>query len=85
MFGIIFTSLAVGARYRRLRSSMLAAIERGREPAVEFLNGEVIVRAERHGIEVPVNRAARDRVWKIARRQEQASHSTLRALYEQTR
>ena len=77
--------LAVGARYRRLRSSMLAAIERGREPAVEFLNGEVIVRAERHGIEVPVNRAARDRVWKIARRQEQASHSTLRALYEQTR
>jgi 2-dehydropantoate 2-reductase len=77
--------LAVGARYRRLRSSMLAAIERGREPAVEFLNGEVTARAERHGIEVPVNRAARDRVWKIARRQEQASHSTLRALYEETR
>src|SRR5262249_42531744 len=33
--------LAVGARYRRLRSSMLAAIERGRMPAIEFLNGEV--------------------------------------------
>src|SRR5690606_8911891 len=33
--------LAVGLRYRRLRSSMLAAIERGRPPAVDFLNGEV--------------------------------------------
>ncbi|MCC6898815.1 MAG: 2-dehydropantoate 2-reductase [Polyangiaceae bacterium] len=77
--------LAVGARYRRLRSSMLAAIERGRAPAVEFLNGEVITRAEAHGLEVPVNRAARDLVWKIAGRQEQASHSTLRALYERTR
>ncbi|MBI3203196.1 MAG: 2-dehydropantoate 2-reductase [Myxococcales bacterium] len=77
--------LAVGARYRRLRSSMLAAIERGRAPAVEFLNGEVITRAEAHGLDVPVNRAARDLVWKIAGRQEQASHSTLRALYERTR
>ncbi|MCA8921899.1 MAG: 2-dehydropantoate 2-reductase, partial [Planctomycetes bacterium] len=33
--------LAVGARYRRLRSSMLRAIERGQAPAVDFLNGEV--------------------------------------------
>lgn len=77
--------LAVGARYRRLRSSMLAAIERGREPAVEFLNGEVISRAEKHGIDVPVNRAARDTVWAIARGEEKASHATLRALYERTR
>jgi 2-dehydropantoate 2-reductase len=75
--------LAVGARYRRLRSSMLAAIERGRTPAVEFLNGEVIERAERHGIPTPVNRAARERVWAIARGEQQSAHATLRALYEQ--
>ena len=31
--------LAVGMRYRRLRSSMLQAIERGRVPAIDFLNG----------------------------------------------
>src|SRR5262249_32184665 len=30
--------IAVGLRYRRMRSSMLAAIERGRTPAVDFLN-----------------------------------------------
>ncbi len=77
--------LAVGARYRRLRSSMLAAIERGRPPAVEFLNGEVISRAEQHGLAAPINRAARDLVWSIARGEAEASHSTLRALYERTR
>ena len=33
--------LAVGTRYRRLRSSMLNAIERGRPPAIDFLNGFV--------------------------------------------
>lgn len=77
--------LAVGARYRRLRSSMLAAIERGRPPAVDFLNGEVIQRAERHGIHVPINRAARDQVWEIARGQARACHDTLRALFDRTR
>ncbi|MBK8999652.1 MAG: 2-dehydropantoate 2-reductase [Myxococcales bacterium] len=77
--------LAVGARYRRLRSSMLAAIERGRPPAVEFLNGEVITRAEKHGLDVPVNRAARDWVWDIAHGKRKASHATLRELYERTR
>ncbi|HEU5075230.1 MAG TPA: 2-dehydropantoate 2-reductase [Polyangiaceae bacterium] len=77
--------LAVGARYRRLRSSMLAAIERGRPPAIDFLNGEIVRRAQRHGIPVPVNSAARDWVWAIARGERQASPESLRALYEATR
>jgi 2-dehydropantoate 2-reductase len=77
--------LAVGARYRRLRSSMLAAIERGRAPAVDFLNGEVTQRAERHGIAVPINRAARDAVWEIARGKRRASPDTLRELFDATR
>jgi 2-dehydropantoate 2-reductase len=37
--------LAVGFRYRRMRSSMLSAIERGRTPAIDLLNGEVVDRA----------------------------------------
>jgi 2-dehydropantoate 2-reductase len=77
--------LAVGARYRRLRSSMLSAIERGRAPAVDFLNGEVTQRAERHGIAVPINRAARDRVWDIAQGRASARPETLRALFDDTR
>jgi 2-dehydropantoate 2-reductase len=77
--------LAVGARYRRLRSSMLAAIERGRSPAVDYLNGEVVDRAERLGIPAPINTAARDLVWQIARGEVRPSHATLRALYDGTR
>ena len=77
--------LAVGARYRRLRSSMLSAIERGRKPAVDFLNGEVVTRAERHSIDVPVNAAARRLVWQIAQGETRACHGSLRALYDTTR
>ena len=58
--------LAVGARYRRLRSSMLAAIERGRPPAVDYLNGEVVSRAKRHGIATPVNERAVEMVHDLA-------------------
>jgi 2-dehydropantoate 2-reductase len=77
--------LAVGARFRRLRSSMLSAIERGRTPSVDFLNGEVIQRAERHGISTPINAAARASVWEIAKKSAQPSLVTLRKLYEHTR
>jgi 2-dehydropantoate 2-reductase len=77
--------LAVGARYRRLRSSMLAAILRGRPPAVDFLNGEVVERAARRGLSTPVNQAARDLVWAIARGEREPSNGSLRLLYERTR
>ena len=58
--------LIVGLKYRRLRSSMLRAIERGRSPAVEFLNGEIVTRGAKHGIETPHNAAIRNTVLQIA-------------------
>jgi 2-dehydropantoate 2-reductase len=58
--------LAVGARYRRLRSSMLRAIERGREPAIDFLNGEVVTRSKRLGVPTPVNARAVEMVHDLA-------------------
>jgi 2-dehydropantoate 2-reductase len=61
--------LAVGGRYRRMRSSMLAAIERGRTPAVDFLNGEVVTRGVAHGIPTPVNAEAQRMVHALARRE----------------
>jgi 2-dehydropantoate 2-reductase len=77
--------LATGLRYRRLRSSMLAAIERGRPPAVDFLNGEVVNRGVKAGIDVRVNHAAHEAVWQIARGEAKPSLATLRNLYQQTR
>jgi 2-dehydropantoate 2-reductase len=69
--------LAVGLRYRRMRSSMLAAIERKRTPAIDFLNGEVVARAKRHQMTTPVNERIVDTVWKIARGEVASSRDTL--------
>lgn len=77
--------LAVGARYRRLRSSMLAAIERGRPPAIDFLNGEIVSRGHEASVPTPINAAVRDEVLKIASGKAKSSHDRLRDLYERTR
>jgi 2-dehydropantoate 2-reductase len=76
--------LAVGFRYRRMKSSMLSAIERGRTPAVDFLNGEVVDRARLHKIPAPVNERVRSTVWAISEGKARASVVTLRELYEAT-
>lgn len=77
--------LAVGARYRRLRSSMLSAIERGRPPAVDFLNGEVSTRGRELGVATPINAAIRDEVLAIAAGRSRSSHANLRDFFERTR
>ncbi len=77
--------LAVGARYRRLRSSMLSAIERGREPPIDFLNGEIVTRARAIGGYVPINVAVVDVVRAIAAGKKKPSVETLQALFDDTR
>jgi 2-dehydropantoate 2-reductase len=59
--------LAVGLKYRRMRSSMLSAIERGRPPAVDFLNGELVSRGAQRAVNTPVNAEATQRVHALAR------------------
>jgi 2-dehydropantoate 2-reductase len=69
--------LAVGLRYRRMRTSMLAAIERHRTPAIDFLNGEVVARGKKHGLATPVNERIVELVWKIAKGELKSSRETL--------
>ena len=76
--------LAVGLRFRRMKSSMLSAIERGRTPAVDFLNGEVVDRARLHGMKVPVNARAREMVWAVANGKKKPGLDLLRELYDVT-
>lgn len=59
--------LLAGTRYRKLRSSMLAAMERGREPAIDYINGEVVRLGRLHGVPTPYNEAAATVVWEIFR------------------
>ena len=76
--------LAVGFRYRRMRSSMLSAIERGRTPAVDFLNGEIVDHGRQHGVQVSVNSAVRDTVWAIAKGKKKPGMGLIRELYDVT-
>ena len=76
--------LAVGLRYRRLRSSMLAAIERGRTPAIDFLNGEIVAHARAHDMAVPVNQLVVDTVHAIARGEQRSSRNLVYELYKKT-
>jgi len=47
----------IGLKYRRIRSSSLQSLERGRPTEVDYLNGYICDRAADHGVQVPVNRA----------------------------
>jgi 2-dehydropantoate 2-reductase len=77
--------IAVGTRHRRLRSSMLRAIEQGRKPAVDFLNGEVVHRGKKLGIPTPVNALATRWIHEIAAGTRYSGVETLRSLYQHTR
>jgi 2-dehydropantoate 2-reductase len=76
--------LAVGFRYRRMKSSMLSAIERGRVPAVDFLNGEIVEHAKEHNLAVPVNKMMQGTVWAIAEGKKKPGIDLIRAVYEAT-
>jgi 2-dehydropantoate 2-reductase len=73
--------LAVGMKYRRVRSSMLYALERGRPPEVDYLNGEIVRRAEALGLQAPVNRRLTELVHSIAAGERKPSMGLLAAVY----
>lgn len=77
--------LAVGTRFRKMRSSMLAAIERGRPPAVDFLNGEITRRGQIYGFATPINAAIQAEVHAVAAKRKTPSLELCRALYDNTR
>ncbi len=75
----------VGFHYRRLRSSMLAALERGQVPPVAFLNGEVTTRADTHGIDARINRVVAERILALPPGAQRPGHERLVSLYADTR
>lgn len=77
--------LGIGMKYRRMRSSMLYALERGRKPEVAFLNGEVVRRALEHGIQTPVNSRLIELVGEIAAGHRRSSLAALHDVYRHHR
>jgi 2-dehydropantoate 2-reductase len=47
----------IGFKYRRIRSSSLQSLERGRKTEVDFLNGYICRQGRRHQVLTPVNDA----------------------------
>jgi 2-dehydropantoate 2-reductase len=74
--------LAVGFKYRRLRSSMLYALERGRPPEIDYLNGEVVRHGAVAGVPTPVNQGLVAEVRAIARGESASSIAALKRLHD---
>ena len=72
--------LSVGFKYRKLRSSMLRAIEQGRAPAVDFINGEIASRGRALNIATPINETVTTLIHQIARGEQTASPDLLRTV-----
>lgn len=73
---------AIGMKYRRMRSSMGLALERGRMPEIDFLNGEIVTRARRLGLEAPLNQRLVETVWRLHDKELRPSIALLQSLGE---
>ena len=76
---------AVGMKFRRMRSSMLAALERGRMPPVDFLNGEIVERGARVGVPTPANAAVQRAIHALARGEGKPSFEALHRTWREVR
>ena len=47
----------IGFKYRRIKSSSLQSLERGRKTEVDFLNGYICEKGRAHGVQTPINDA----------------------------
>lgn len=74
--------LVVGLKFRRLKSSMLQSLERGRPAEIEFMNGYVLQKGEQSGVPTPINAALTSMVREIDRGQRQIDPRNLDALIQ---
>lgn len=70
----------IGFKYRKIKSSSLQSIERGRRTEIDFLNGYICDRGKAHGVPTPVNDAVRAMVLEIEAGQRQMTLDNVNAL-----
>ena len=59
------TIRVIGFKYRRIKSSSLQSLERGRKTEIDFLNGYICDQGKVHGVKTPTNDAVRAMVLEI--------------------
>lgn len=52
-----FLVRVIGFKYRRIKSSSLQSLERGRKTEVDYLNGYICAQGRQHGVPTPINDA----------------------------
>ena len=67
------TIRTIGFKYRKIKSSSLQSIERGRRTEIDFLNGYICDRGKELGVPTPVNDAIRAMVLEIEANQRKIS------------
>ena len=70
----------VGLKFRRLKSSMLQSIERGRRPEVDFLNGYVVEKGQEKSVPTPLNTALASMIQEIEAGARATSPNNLKGL-----
>jgi len=73
------TIRVIGFKYRRIKSSSLQSIERGRPTEIDFLNGYICERGREHGVSTPLNDAVRNMVGEI---ENQKRNMSLQNVYD---
>jgi 2-dehydropantoate 2-reductase len=72
--------MLVGLKFRRLKSSMLQSMERGRRPEIDVMNGYVVERGREKGVATPANAALVQMVAEIESGERPLSPDNLRDL-----
>lgn len=73
----------IGLKYRRLKSSSLQSLERGKQTEVDYLNGYLIRNGLRFGVDTPVNKAITDMIHEIENHRRMISvHNFNEAVFE---
>jgi 2-dehydropantoate 2-reductase len=70
----------IGHKYRRIKSSSLQSLERGRRTEVDFLNGYICESGRAHQVPTPVNDAVRQMVKEIENKQRKMGMANFKSL-----
>jgi 2-dehydropantoate 2-reductase len=65
--------MIIGYKYKRLKSSSLQSLERGRPAEIDYLNGYIVRNAAIFGVHVPVNTAVVNMVHQIEQKKREIS------------
>ena len=65
----------IGFRYRRLKSSSLQSLERGKLTEVDYFNGYIVKNAGQSGVPVPVNKTIVNMIHEIEQKKREISVS----------